>query len=168
MHLHNTRRSTLLGQMFPKAPSHDTTFINQFVPLLTQIRLLRNRLGHHDSLLKFPEINSAGGVGFFPTRPRHTITSMNKMLGNMKMVLNWIDPALAIRLKDSDHWDRLERLLSIEMLGCYRFYHGKAHSYENGLAYRLHVKAAHLYKAKHKSRQAKYPIEYTTVISYFN
>ena len=72
----NQTRGPILSAMFPHAASHDIQLIVHIERLLKQIRLFRNRCGHHDSLLSFPEISENGHRGFYPRKPRHTINSL--------------------------------------------------------------------------------------------
>lgn len=162
----NNIRTSLLSSMFPHAPSHDTHFLDLLGNLLFQIRLLRNRLGHHDSLLKFREIDASGNAGFIPTKPRHTITSMKLMITHMQTILDWVDHELTKRLKNSDHWQRLDTLLSQEVLGFYRFFHGNACCYEKAVSYKQNVSKAKCYQARKKYRRPKYPKEHKTILSY--
>ena len=163
---HSAYKATLLHKMFLNAPSHDDSFRNLISAQLFQIRLLRNRLGHHDSLLKFREVNHLGVPGFFPVKPRHTINSMKLMVDNMVRILDWVDHNLAISLRQSDHWSRLANLLSVDMMGYYRFHHGNANSYEKGIIYKEQIKKAKLFQAKKKYRKAKFPEGFNIIKSY--
>ncbi|USD68149.1 Abi family protein [Vibrio sp. SCSIO 43136] len=162
----NQIRQSVLQNMFPHAPSHDISFINQLRDLLDKVRLLRNRLGHHDSLLKFREISPTGTAGFIPQKPRHTIHSLKIMIDNMANILNWIDSGLVARLKASDHWHRLEALLTQEVVGYYRYNNGKACCYERAVAYKNNVEQAKKYQARVKYRRAKYPKEHKQIMKY--
>lgn len=164
---HDDKRSGLLKAMFPNAPTHDNDFIDLLTSILEQVRLFRNRLGHHDSLLNFPEISNLGGVGFFPKKPRHTLTSLEKMLKLIRIVLEWIDKDIIFYFENSDPWVRLEQLICKDMLGFYRYYHGKSNCFINGIEYAHKVKKSRLLAIKRKSRKPRYPKEYKVIKSYY-
>lgn len=163
---HNSKRGAILSSMFPHAPNHNNALITQLGKLLKQIRFLRNRLGHHDSLLKFKEVDSQGVAGFIPQKPRHSITSMRLMVENMQMILNWVDHGLALRLKNSDHWQRLDMLLRVDVLGYYRFDHGVAGCYVRAMNYVTAIDKAKCYQAKKKYNRAKFPKEHNLILAY--
>lgn len=163
---HDQRRGTILSAMLPHAPSHDTALITTLNKLLKQIRLLRNRLGHHDSLLKFKEVDTQGNAGFIPQKPRHTITSMKLMIQHMQMILNWIDHGLSSRLQQSDHWHRLDMLLSLDVLGYYRFDYGISGCYVRAINYISSIEKGKCYQAKKKYRRAKFPKEKQIIEAY--
>lgn len=163
----NQSREQILKAMFPHANRHDIQFIEHIGRLLKQIRLFRNRCGHHDSLLSFPEISTNGDRGFFPRKPRHTINSLTMLLERIRLVLSWVDDKIVVRLNDSDHWHRLEQLLCKDMLGYFRFSAGNANSFVNGLHYKSKIERAKLIKAKKKGSNPKFPIEMSKIENYY-
>lgn len=160
-------REQILRDMFPHAASHDTQFIDHISKLLKQIRLFRNRCGHHDSLLSFPEIDFNGNKGFYPRKPRHTINSLKMLLERIRLILGWVDDTIIERLSNSDHWHRLEQLLCKDMLGYYRYNAGNANTFIDGLNYKAKVKKAKLIKARNKRSNPKYPAPRAKIESYY-
>lgn len=133
-------QAAILANVFPAAPDaltvpHGTkAFRDRVKKLLTRIRDVRNRIGHHDSLWTTPEFNRQGGVGFVPRRPRHTVTSLRLFADNVCWLSGWIDPSIPTYIQNSDHWWSLQALLDRQALITYRKLGGKVGTYRAILA----------------------------------
>ncbi|MEK6790014.1 MAG: Abi family protein [Pseudomonadota bacterium] len=125
-------KESIMKAAFPYAPDtqiiaySDNAFVNRVVALLAQIRDVRNRIGHHDSLWACPEFSEHGKTGFFPRRPRHTVRSLQQLAERISWLAGWIDPDIRQHIHASDHWANLQVLLSRESLRIYRMTGGSA------------------------------------------
>jgi len=128
-------QATILANVFPYAPDRlavphgSQAFRKRVKNLLTRIRDVRNRIGHHDSLWTTPEFNRQGLVGFIPRRPRHTVTSLGLFANNVCWFSGWIDPEIPGHIRNSDHWWSLQALLDRQALVTYRKLGGKVGTY---------------------------------------
>lgn len=133
-------QDAILAAVFPYAPDtlvvpHGTEAFRERVKnLLTRIRDVRNRIGHHDSLWTIPEFNWQGEVGFVPRRPRHTVTSLRLFADNVCWLSGWIDPSIPTYIQNSDHWWSLQALLDRQALTTYRKLGGTVGTYRAILA----------------------------------
>lgn len=121
----------ILTRTFPYAPDtatvpqSDPAFKNRVVSLLQQIREVRNRIGHHDSVWSCPEFDLYGKTGFFPRRPRHTVISLRMLADRITWFSGWIAPSITTYVHTSDHWASFQTLLSREALAVYRHTGGR-------------------------------------------
>lgn len=125
-------QGTILAAVFPNAPDLATTpyvsqaFRDRVTRLLYQIRDVRNRIGHHDSVWSCPEFDEQGTTGFFPRRPRHTVKSMGMLADRITWFASWIDASITDHIHGSDHWASFQKLLSRKALAIYRINGGRA------------------------------------------
>lgn len=133
----NGLQQAVLCQVFPHAPglsNGDDGFKNVVLNLLKRFREVRNRIGHHESVLRTPEFNMQGTVGFIPRKPRHTVSSLSQFCERLLKVAGWIDPAIAHHMKQSDHWTSFQALLTRDALAAYRMNGGRSGTYQELLA----------------------------------
>lgn len=129
-------QADILSEVFPYAPDLATcayaapAFKYRVVKLLSQIRDVRNRIGHHDAIWAIPEFNRGGIVGFYPRRPRHTVNSLKLLVDSIAWFAAWISPEVARYMRNSDHWWSFESLLSRQALAVYRTMGGRIGTYE--------------------------------------
>ena len=120
----------ILSRAFPYAPfSQGITFgaqlfQKQVVDLLSRIRDIRNRVGHHDAIWKIPEFTDAGAIGFTPRHPRHTVKAIAEAINKVAWMAGWIDPAIPVYMQKTRHWSALASLLTRQTLATYRLYGG--------------------------------------------
>lgn len=90
----------VLSVVFPFAPEVDQfgygekDFRQRSVALLGQLRDVRNRIGHHDSIWAVPEFDLHGRHGFIPRRPRHTVISLKLFADRLAWFAGWIDSSI--------------------------------------------------------------------------
>jgi len=124
-------QARVLAVAFPSIPDlrngafGDPALVDRIASLLYQMRDVRNRIGHHDSLWKTAEFDSYGRRGFVPRRPRHTITSMRLLADQIAWFAGWIDPRISSYIKATPHWRHLQWLLTRGALLLYRENGGK-------------------------------------------
>jgi hypothetical protein len=129
-------QASVLGIAFPNAPDLATTlygdaaFVDRMANLLSQVRDVRNRIGHHDQIWRTPEFDSHGNLGFIPRRPRQTVNSLRLLADQIAWLAGWIDPGITEYIKASDHWWSLQALLTREALIVYRKNGGRIGTYE--------------------------------------
>lgn len=129
-------QTAILSIVFPNAPNLATvphghpSFQNRVIALLKRIRDVRNRVGHHDSLWGTPEFDGHGNLGFVPRRPRHTVKSLQKFCAQLSWFADWMDPAISLHMRESDHWWSFHALLSREALTSYRREGGRVGTYQ--------------------------------------
>lgn len=132
-------QAAILSHAFPHAPDTgvvpygDAQFRNRAVKLLTRIRDIRNRIGHHDSIWTSPEFDVHGAVGFIPRRPRQTVVSLTLAAKHICWFGSWISPAIPRHIRLSDHWHSLHTLLDRHALATYRLTGGAVGTYEQVL-----------------------------------
>lgn len=130
-------QANILALVFPNAPDIATVpcghvdFKQRVVNLLSRIRDLRNRIGHHDALWSTPEFDRYGRLGFVPRRPRHSVNSFRLFADNVCWFVGWIDPAISAYVKGSDHWWSLQALLQRRALVIYRLSGGAVGTYRS-------------------------------------
>ena len=135
-------QGSILSRVFPYAPDlavvpHSApAFKNRTVKLLTRIRDIRNRIGHHDSIWASPEFDLHGAVGFSPRRPRHTIISLSLAASRICWFASWLSPNISRHIQASDHWHSLHLLLDRHALAAYRSTGGAIGTYEKVLSSR--------------------------------
>lgn len=158
---HHNLMANVLSSAFPHM---GTPFDNQFkfrlIQLLKRIRLVRNRLGHHDSLRRVKEFDVNGNEGFWPRRPRQTIVSLKKFLERLTMILGWVEPKLVKRIKKTDYWHSLELLLDVNALGIYKFNGGEGNCILKTEAYVKAIRKNKYKKARSKSMKITSPKEF--------
>jgi hypothetical protein len=119
-------QAAILSGVFPHAPDLNVcsysspAFKQRVVDLLSKIRDVRNRIGHHDSIWAIPEFDTQGKVGFIPRRPRHTVNSLIQLADRIAWFAGWMDPAITQHIKNSDHWWSFHALLNQKALDTYR------------------------------------------------
>lgn len=129
-------QASVLSIAFPNAPDLATTpyddaaFVDRLANLLSQVRDVRNRIGHHDQIWRTPEFDSYGNLGFIPRRPRQTVNSLRLLANQISWLAGWIDPEITNYIKASDHWWSLQALLTKEALTVYRKNGGRVGTYE--------------------------------------
>ncbi|MBV4537886.1 Abi family protein [Pseudomonas urmiensis] len=129
-------QASVLSIAFPNAPDLATTpyddaaFVDRLANLLSQVRDVRNRIGHHDQIWRTPEFDSYGNLGFIPRRPRQTVNSLRLLANQITWLAGWIDPEITNYIKASDHWWSLQALLTKEALTVYRKNGGRVGTYE--------------------------------------
>uniref|UniRef100_UPI00301D413E hypothetical protein n=1 Tax=Staphylococcus aureus TaxID=1280 RepID=UPI00301D413E len=99
----------------------DLALRDRLIRLIKQIRGVRNRIGHHDSIRQIPEFDEHGVKGYVPRKPRHTINSLTLLLQRLVMIASWIEPSLLKKVTATDYWHKLDNLLSKDALGVYRY-----------------------------------------------
>lgn len=132
-------------------PHSDQLFKLRVVKLLTQIREVRNRIGHHDSIWAIPEFDKNGNIGFIPRKPRHTVISLRLFADRIAWFSAWIDPAISFYMQHSDHWWSFHALLDREALAIYRAMGGRVGTYEKV----LRQKAINVSPESRRSRNIK-------------
>jgi hypothetical protein len=146
-------RARVLAVAFPSIPDlsngvfGDPALVDRIASLLYQMRDVRNRIGHHDSLWKTAEFDAYGRRGFVPRRPRQTITSMRLLADQIAWFAGWIDPQISLYIKATPHWRHLQWLLTRDALFMYRENGGKAVNYEKTML------PAPVYKAKKATKR---------------
>jgi hypothetical protein len=126
----------VLAVAFPSIPDlsngvfGDPALVDRIASLLYQMRDVRNRIGHHDSLWKTAEFDAYGRRGFVPRRPRQTVTSMRLLADQIAWFAGWIDPRISLYIKATPHWRHLQWLLTRDTLFLYRENGWKAVNYE--------------------------------------
>lgn len=149
-------QSAILSKVFPyapdlaNAPHGSPAFKDRIVALLTQIREVRNRIGHHDAIWGVPEFSRHGVVGFYPRLPRHTINSLKQLASHIAWFVGWIDPAITEYIRNSDHWWSFQSLLSREALAVYRMTGGRIGTYERILRTQLQSESKRLRQTSRK------------------
>lgn len=129
-------QENILKSALPHAPDTATVpygspqFKDRVTQLLSCVRDVRNRIGHHDALWTTPEFDEHGKFGFFPRRPRHSINSLRLLAERLCWLMSWIDPAIPAHIRKSDHWNSFHALLSRDALAIYRSKGGYAGSYQ--------------------------------------
>ena len=129
-------QGAILSVVFPYAPGTAAVphghpdFKLRVTNLLLRLRDVRNRIGHHDALWTIPEFNKHGQLGYFPTRPRHTVASLRLYCDNLCWLADWIDPKISEYIRKSDHWSTLEILLSRQALLTYRVQGGRIGTFQ--------------------------------------
>jgi len=119
-------QARVLAVAFPNAPDLLTTgygdraFVVRMGDLLYQMRDVRNRIGHHDSIWKIAEFDAHGRRGFVPRRPRHTVNSLRLLADQIVWLVGWIDPKISLYIKESRHWWYLQSLLTKDTLTAFR------------------------------------------------
>lgn len=122
----------ILAAVFPHAPDaalfpYDSpAFRKRVVALLKRLRDVRNRIGHHDAIWTIPEFDRFGTLGLIPRRPRHTVNSLRRLVDTLVWFAGWIDPAISVHLRNSDHCWSLQALLDRHALATYRRWGGRA------------------------------------------
>lgn len=125
----------VLKSIFPYAPDQatcghgDPQFKVRVVDLLSQLREVRNRIGHHDSIWGVAEFNEYGATGFIPRRPRHTVNSLKLLANRVAWLAGWMDPAISAYMQNSDHWWSYQSLLDEKALAVFRTNGGRVGSY---------------------------------------
>lgn len=146
-------QARVLAVAFPSIPDlrngvfGDPALVDRIASLLYQMRDVRNRIGHHDSLWKTAEFDAYGRRGFVPRRPRQTVTSMRLLADQIAWFAGWIDPRISLYIKATPHWRHLQWLLTRDALFSYRENGGKAVNYEKTML------RAPVYKAKKASKR---------------
>lgn len=108
----------------------DPALIERIATLLYQMRDVRNRIGHHDSLWRTAEFDAQGRRGFVLRRPRQTVTSMRLLANPIAWFAGWTDPRISKYIKATPHWRHLPWLLTRDALLMYRESGGKAVNFE--------------------------------------
>lgn len=149
-------QSAILSRVFPYAPDlstcpyGDPAFKQRVVNLLSLIRDVRNRIGHHDSIWAVPEFNTHGKVGLVPRRPRHTIASSRLLAARIAWLSGWIDPSITQHIQNSDHWWSFHALLDRQALATYRATGGRIGTY--GKVLHQISKNPHFGKARYRNQ----------------
>lgn len=132
-------QNSILSSVFPHAPDlhlypyGSLAFKLRVVNLLSCIRDVRNRIGHHDAIWKTPEFDTNGARGFIPRSPRHTINSLRLLAERIAWFAGWVNPNINQYMRWSDHWMSYMILLNQEALAIYRTTGGGSGSYEKVL-----------------------------------
>lgn len=138
-------QGAVLSSVFANAPcvapdDYGTKdFRERTVALMGQLRDVRNRIGHHDSIWAVPEFDLFGKRGFIPRRPRHTVTSLKLFAERLAWFAGWIDPSIPVYMRRSDHWWSFMSLLDQQALLIYRQTGGRIGSYEQVLRRKANV-----------------------------
>lgn len=123
---HPGLQANILGQVVPHASLSlgqsfgDLAFKDRLTRLLTRVRDIRNRIGHHDAIWSVPEFDTRGHVGFIPRRPRHAAAALDKAAEKVAWLAGWIDPAIPAYMRQTDHWWSFKALLNRQALAIYR------------------------------------------------
>ena len=126
----------ILSAVFPHAPDIDAfpyrsvNFKQRAVRLLSQVRDVRNRIGHHDAIWSVHEFDEYGKKGFVPRKPHHACASIEKFAQRTAWFAGWIDPVITRHIRTSDHWSRLHVLLTDGALRLYKSTGGQHGTYE--------------------------------------
>lgn len=138
----------------------DIDFRNRLVNLISKLRKVRNRIGHHDSIRQVAEFDEFGVKGFVPRDPRHTINSLNMLRDRMLMIVSWINPSLKDGIQESDYWHKLSVVLSKDALGVYRYHGGKGDCYTRTIDYGKETKRIKFKELRFKKMNIKKPDEF--------
>lgn len=132
-------QGSILSSVFPNAPDQhlhpygSLAFKRRVVDLLSCIRDVRNRIGHHDAIWKTPEFDDYGRKGFIPRCPRHTVNSLKLLAERIAWFAGWVNPKITQYMHWSDHWWSYMVLLNQKALTIYRATGGARGTFEQVL-----------------------------------
>jgi hypothetical protein len=88
----------------------DVNHIDGVLDTLYRIKSFRNRIGHHDSIMRIPEPNP-GHLDFYPRNLIQMIKSLEILMKSLLELVRDIDPAYANTLENSKNWKSFFLLL---------------------------------------------------------
>ncbi|EHH2560877.1 Abi family protein [Vibrio sp. B513a] len=138
----------------------DLALRDRLIRLIKQIRGVRNRIGHHDSIRQIPEFDEHGVKGYVPRKPRHTINSLTLLLQRLVMIASWIEPSLLKKVTATDYWHKLDNLLSKDALGVYRYNGGAGDCYLKSIEYKKVMRKNKYKDSKYKKMNVRKPDEF--------
>ena len=118
-----------LKNIFPNSVENfDEEHLDDVLDKLRRIRDLRNRIGHHDSIMRIPE-PVEDSYDFYPKNLRHMINSLTTLILSLLELVRDIDPLYADTLRNSKNWKSFFILLNQESFHIYKGNSGKLESY---------------------------------------
>lgn len=109
-----------LSTIFPHSnKGFNVNHIDGVLDTLYRIKSLRNRIGHHDSIMRIPEPNH-GHPDFYPRNVTQMIKSLEILLKSLLDLVKDIDPTYANTLENSKNWGSFFLLLKQNSYSIYR------------------------------------------------
>jgi len=109
-----------LTAIFPHSTKgFDVNHIDGVLDTLYRIKSFRNRIGHHDSIMRIPEPNP-GYPDFYPRNLTQMIKSLAILLTSLLDLVRDIDPAYASTLENSKNWKSFFLLLKQNSYSIYK------------------------------------------------
>ena len=121
--------SSYLKEVFPHSTKgFDLNHLKIILSTLNRIKSFRNRIGHHDSIMRIPEpIN--GHPDFYPRNVTQMIKSLRILLLSLLDLVRDIDPECSVAIEQSKNWNSFFLLLKVESFHVYRSNSGNLESY---------------------------------------
>lgn len=121
--------SPYLREIFPHSTKgFDLNHLKVILDTLNRIKSFRNRIGHHDSIMRIPELKD-DGEEFYPRNVNHMIDSLRILLLSLLDLIRDIDPQCSTVIEQSKNWKSFFLLLKIESFHVYRGNNGNLESY---------------------------------------
>ncbi len=118
-----------LKEIFPySTKGFDLNHLANILDTLNRIRSFRNRIGHHDSIMRIPE-PIAGHPDFYPRTVSQMINSLRTLLLSLLDLVRDIDPQCSLVIEQSKNWKSFFLLLKIDSFQIYRSNSGNLESY---------------------------------------
>ena len=118
-----------LKNIFPfSSKEFDEEHLDNILDTLNRIKDLRNRIGHHDSIMRIPE-PVEDSYDFYPKNLKNMIKSLTILLLSLLELVRDIDPLCAEALQNSKNWKSFFLLLKPESFHVYKANSGKLESY---------------------------------------
>jgi hypothetical protein len=81
----------------------DLNHLKSILDTLNRIKSFRNRIGHHDSIMRIPE-PIAGHPDFYPRTVNQMINSLKILLLSLLDLVRDIDPQCSLAIEQSKNW----------------------------------------------------------------
>jgi len=118
-----------LKEIFPHSTKgFDSNHLKSILDTLNRIKSFRNRIGHHDSIMRIPE-PVVGHADFYPRTVNQMINSLKILLLSLLDLVGDIDPQCSLAIEQSKNWKSFFLLLKIESFHVYRGNNGNLESY---------------------------------------
>lgn len=118
-----------LREIFPySTKGFDLNHLKNILEILNRIKSFRNRIGHHDSIMRIPE-PVVGHADFYPRNVNQMIKSLRILLLSLLDLVRDIDPQCSTAIEESKNWKSFFLLLKNESFQVYKGNKGHLESY---------------------------------------
>ena len=126
---HGSLITQYLTEIFPHSTKgFDLNLLKSILDTLNRIKSFRNRIGHHDSIMRIPE-PIAGHPDFYPRTVNQMINSLKILLLSLLDLVRDIDPQCSLAIEQSKNWKSFFLLLKVDSFQIYRSNSGNLESY---------------------------------------
>ena len=131
--MRTTKKGSLINpylkEIFPHSTKgFDSNHLKSILDTLNRIKSFRNRIGHHDSIMRIPE-PIAGHPDFYPRTVNQMINSLKILLLSLLDLVRDIDPQCSLAIEQSKNWKSFFLLLKVDSFQIYRSNSGNLESY---------------------------------------